>query len=263
MNSPAQIAKNYVEIGAAKAQLKVTKAFVLALMAGLFIAAAGTASTVAAVSIHIPSMNRLVSALIFPAGMSMVLIAGSELFTGNCLMIIPIMEKKLRISTAIKSLIVVYLGNFLGSILFTQMSAYGNVFSLFDAELAQTCVNTAVLKCTMSFSEAFIRGILCNIFVCIAVWMSMAATSVTGKIVGLYFPIMLFVLCGYEHCVANMGYIANGLFAMLHYGIEAPEVTWYSFFIHNLLPVTLGNMVGGMGVGLAYWYSYLYNKKDK
>ncbi len=263
MNSPAQIAKNYVEIGMKKLSLSPAKTFVLAVMAGFFISAAGIASTVAAVSISQASISRLISALIFPAGMSMVLIAGSELFTGNCLLIIPLLEKRARIGRVIRNMVIVYIGNLAGSLLFSVLLTYGGVFSLFDEALATACIDTATLKCTMPFSQALIKGILCNFFVCIAVWMSMGANSVTGKIVGLYFPIMLFVLSGYEHCVANMGYIANGLFAASYYGIEAASVTWGGFFINNLLPVTLGNIIGGVAIGLAYWFTYLWQGREK
>lgn len=263
MNSPAQIAKNYVEIGVGKVKLNIIKMFLLAVMAGIFISAAGIASSAADVSVEAASVAKLISALLFPAGLAMVLIAGSELFTGNCLLIIPLMEKRVSIGNVMKNLIVVYLGNLVGSLLFTLLLAYGGVFSLFDEKLAVMCVSTAVTKCGISFSQAVIRGILCNIFVCIAVWMSFAAATVPGKIMGMYFPIMLFVLCGFEHCVANMGYIANGLFAKMVYGIEAPSLTWSAFFIKNLLPVTLGNILGGMAVGLVYWFVYLHQGKEK
>lgn len=263
MNSPAQIAKNYVETGFGKVHLNAVKTFVLAVMAGIFISAAGIASSAAVVSVQAASVAKLISALIFPAGLAMVLVAGSELFTGNCLLVIPLMEKRVRFDGVIKNLVVVYLGNLAGSLLFTVLLAYGGVFSLFENGLAEACVSTAVLKCNMTFLQAFIKGLLCNIFVCIAVWMSFAAATVPGKILGLYFPIMMFVLCGFEHCVANMGYIPNGLFAKMLYGIDAPSLTWDAFFVKNLLPVTLGNIAGGVAVGLVYWFVYLHQKKEK
>lgn len=263
MNSPEQIAKNYVEIGVGKVRLNSAKAFILAIIAGIFISAAGIASSAAVVSVEAASVAKLISALLFPAGLAMVVVAGSELFTGNCLLIIPLMEKRVRIGGVVRNLVVVYLGNLAGSLMFTILLAYGGVFSLFDDGLAAACVSTAVLKCNIPFSQAFIKGILCNIFVCIAVWMSFAAATVPGKIAGLYFPIMLFVLGGFEHCVANMGYISNGLFAKMLYDIDAPSLTWSAFFIKNLLPVTLGNITGGVAVGLAYWFVYLHRKKER
>lgn len=263
MNSPEQIAKNYVEAGVGKVHQSAAKMFVLAVLAGIFISAAGIASSAAAVSVGEASVAKLVGALIFPAGLAMVLIAGSELFTGNCLLVIPLVEKRVRFRSVMKNLVVVYLGNFAGSLLFTVLLAYGGVYSLFGDGLAQACVSTAVTKCSMTFTQALIKGVLCNVFVCIAVWMSFAAVTVSGKIIALYFPIMIFVLCGFEHCVANMSYIPNGLFAKMLYGIEAPSLTWGAFFVKNLLPVTLGNIAGGAAVGLAYWFVYLHQKKDK
>ncbi len=262
MNSPAKIAENYVGIGVSKVKLKPSKAFVLAVLAGIFISAAGIGTTAADVSVSASSVAKLISALIFPAGLAMVIVAGSELFTGNCLLIIPLMEKKVSVGDVVKNLVIVYIGNLLGSLLFSFLLAYGGVFSLFNEDLAASCVSTAVTKVSMPFLQAFIKGILCNIFVCIAVWMTFAADTVPGKIMGLYFPIMLFVLSGFEHCVANMGYIANGLFAKELYGIEAAGLTWGTFFTKNLIPVSLGNIVGGMAVGLAYWYVYLHKDKN-
>lgn len=263
MNSPAQIAKNYVETGIGKVHLNIAKMFVLAVMAGIFISVAGIASSAAVVSIESASVAKMVSALLFPAGLAMVLLAGSELFTGNCLLIIPLMEKRVRFGGVIRNLVVVYLGNLFGSLLFAVLLAYGGIFALFDEGLAEACVSTAVIKCSMPFLQAFIKGILCNFFVCIAVWISFAATTVPGKIMGLFFPIMVFVLCGFEHCVANMSYIPNGLFAKMLYDIDAPSLTWGAFFARNLLPVTLGNIVGGLAVGLAYWFVYLHQNKEK
>ena len=260
MYSPGEVAKNYVEIGASKTKLKIGKMFVLAVLAGMFIGLAGVGASCAAVSIESASVGKFVGSCIFPAGLAMVLVAGSELFTGNCLIIIPVLEKKASIFGMARNLVVVYLGNLAGGLI-----VYSGTLSLFSGYFAVSAVNTAVSKCTMSFTSALLKGILCNFLVCIAVWMSFTAKDTSGKIIGLFFPIMLFVLCGFEHCVANMYYIPAGIMALSNPAyalskIDTAGLTWTAFFVRNLIPVTIGNLIGGFSVGTAYWYAYLRNK---
>lgn len=264
MHSPLEIAKNYIEIGINKVRMPIIKMFVLAIFAGCFIAIAGIGATTAAVSIESASLARLVSAMVFPAGLAMVLIAGSELFTGNNLIIIPVLEKKIRLYEMLINWVVVYLGNLVGTMLVAFLVVKGHTPDLFDGALANSIVNAANIRTTMVFSDAFIRGILCNFLVCIAVWMSFAAKKISGKIMALYFPIMIFVLCGFEHSIADMYYVSAGLFTKMEYGIEAEGLTWFNFFSKNLLPVTLGNLVGGcLIVGVGYWFAFLKPFKAK
>lgn len=264
MHSPLEIAKNYIEIGINKVRMPIVKMFVLAIFAGCFIAIAGIGATTAAVSVESASLARLVSAMIFPAGLAMVLIAGSELFTGNNLIIISVLEKKVKVYEMLINWIVVYLGNLAGTLLVAFLIVKGHTPDLFDGALANSIVNAANIRTTMDFSDALIRGILCNFLVCIAVWMSFAAKKISGKIIALYFPIMIFVLCGFEHSIADMYYVSAGLFTKMEYGIEAEGLTWFNFFFKNLLPVTLGNLVGGcLVVGVGYWYAFLKPFKAK
>ena len=132
---------------------------------------------------------------------------------------------------------------------------YGGTF---DA-IAETVVATAAAKCNLSFAAGFLRGILCNVLVCLGVWMAFGANTVTGKIVGLFFPVFAFVICGYEHCIANMFYIPAGLMAVGRAGIEAEGLSLLGF-LKNLLSVTPGNIVGGAGLGVFYWAIYLRKK---
>ena len=142
---------------------------------------------------------------------------------------------------------------------------YSHPFSLFGNGLAAGAVSTAAAKCSLSFGDAFLRGIFCNLLVCLAVWMAMAAKDAAGKVAALFFPIFLFVLCGFEHCIANMYYIPAGLLALGEpvYAAtigEAPAaLTWGNFLLVNLLPVTLGNLLGGMALAAGYWGAYLKN----
>lgn len=262
MNSPAEIANNYLSIGEGKAKIPLLKMFMLAVLAGMYIAIAGVGASIAAVTIENQSLARLVSGCIFPAGLAMVILAGSELFTGDCLMIISCLSKRITVWEMIRSWIIVYIGNLVGGVLVSAMVVYGHTFSLFNNGMAEYAVSVAAGKTVLPFSDALIRGIMCNILVCVAVWMGFAAKDVSGKILAIFLPIMVFVICGYEHSVANMYYIPSGLFAMKEYGIAAEGLNWGAFLIRNEIPVTLGNLIGGLFVGIMYWAIYLRKGKN-
>lgn len=258
MHSPLEIARNYVEIGVHKVKLSAFKMLVLGIFAGMFIGFAGIASTVGAVTVENPSLARIVSACLFPAGMAMVLVAGSELFTGNNLIIIALLEKKIKLHEMLKNWFFVFIGNFLGASLVAALVVYGHTPDLFSGRLAESMVKNAVGRVSLSFSDAFIRGVLCNILVCIAVWAAFAAKKVSGKLLMSFWPVMLFVLCGFEHSIADIYFCMAGIFTAGEYGIAAEGLSIGSFLLRNLLPVTLGNIVGGAGiVGVGYWAMYL------
>ena len=270
--SPADVAKNYIATGKAKVNTPVGKMILLGIMAGAFIAFGGVASTAVAVSVPFASVGKFLGACIFPGGLTMVLLAGSELFTGNCLLTIPLLEKEISFGGMLKNWVFVYIGNFIGGMLVAAGVVYSHEVSLFDNGMAVSVISTAAGKCSLSFGDAFIKGILCNFLVCIAVWISFAAKDVVSKIVGLFFPIMIFVLSGFEHSIANMYYICAGLFAKGNpvyaeaakaAGVNLDALTVNGFLIKNLVPVTLGNIVGGaLLVGCVYWFIYL-RKNDK
>ena len=258
MHSPLEIARNYVEIGIHKVRLSAFKMVILGIFAGMFIGFAGIASTTASATITNPSVAKLVGACVFPAGMAMVLVAGSELFTGNNLIIIALMERKIKVHEMLKNWVCVYIGNFIGAAFVAMLVVFGHTPDLFGGELAEKVVAAAMSRVTQTFPEAFIRGILCNILVCIAVWAAFAAKKVSGKLLMSFWPVMIFVLCGFEHCIADMYFGVAGIFAATEYGIEAVGLNWASFILRNLVPVTLGNIMGGAGiVGVGYWYIYL------
>ena len=250
MHSPLEIARNFVEIGIHKVKLSAWKMLILGFFAGMFIGFAGIASTTASATIASASVARLVSACVFPAGMAMVLVAGSELFTGNNLIIISVLQKKTTVAGMLKNWFFVFLGNFIGAGFVAVMVVYSHVPDLYNGLLAQKVVAAAMSRINQSFSEAFMRGVLCNILVCIAVWAAFAAKRVSGKLLMSFWPVMLFVLCGFEHSIADIYFgIA---------GIAAAGLNFGSFLLKNLLPVTLGNIVGGAGiVGIGYWLVYL------
>lgn len=270
VNSPKEITENYINIGKGKCALPFSKMFVLAILAGMFIGLAGLGATTAAVSITAASLAKFVGACIFPAGLIMVVLAGSELFTGNCLIVIPALEKEVTVGRMLRNWGIVYVGNFVGGMIVAAGAVFSHQLSLFSNGMAASVISTAVAKCSMPFSDALLKGIFCNFLVCIAVWLGMAAKDAAGKILGIFWPIMLFVLCGFEHSIANMYYIGAGLFAKTipayaeaaaSAGIDMTGLTWGNFLGANLLPVTIGNIIGGAAVGCAYWFVYKKNNK--
>lgn len=260
MHSPLEIARNYVDVGVHKTNLSAFKMVVFGIFAGLFIGFAGVASTTASCTITVPSLARLAGAIVFPAGMAMVLIAGSELFTGNTLIIIAALEKQVKVSRMLKNWFFVFLGNFIGASLVAVMVVYGGIPELFDGALAQSIVNAGASRTNLDILEAFIRGMMCNILVCIAIWMSFASKNVSGKLLTSFWPVMIFVLCGFEHSVADIYFGVAALLTSAEYGIATESLTWFSFLIRSLIPITLGNIVGGAGVvGFGYWLMFLHH----
>ncbi len=210
MYSPAEVARRYVETGKSKAALPVGRMLLLGMLAGAFIALAGGSATFA-----VSYGGRLAGAAVFPAGLAMVLLAGSELFTGNCLLVIPLLERQLTWGRMLRSWGVVYLANVLGA---GSVAALTVAAGTFDG-VYESVVATAAAKAGLPFLTALLRGVLCNFLVCIAVWMSLAAQSVPGKLAAMYLPIFTFVLCGFEHSVANMFYLPAGILAAGRYGV--------------------------------------------
>lgn len=246
MRAPKEIYEKYITVGVGKTKQGMLKVFVLAVLAGVFIALAGVASTFAN-----NIVNKLCGSVVFCGGLSMVLVAGSELFTGNSLLIMPLLDKKITLSALIKNWITVYIGNFIGSVAVAFFAVSSGVLSSFS----ESVINTAVVKTSLSFSEALVRGILCNFLVCIAVWMSFSSDKTADKITAIIFPITFFVLSGFEHSIANMYFIPVGLLMSVKTGLSG-SITVGGFLFKNLLPVTLGNLAGGILVGLAYRFIY-------
>lgn len=241
----AQAAADYCAAAEKRTAQSLPRMLLLGALAGAFIAFAGVAASIGGAL-----GGKLASATIFPIGLTMVLLTGSELFTGNCLFLMPLLRRNITAGHMLRNWVAVYLGNLLGSVavafLVVQCGALDGI--------AEAAVAAAVTKAALPFSVALLRGVLCNFLVCLAVWMAFCAQSAGGKVVSLFGPIFLFVLCGFEHSVANMYYIPAGIFLA-----ENGEVTWLSLW-QNLLPVTLGNMVGGCGLGGILYL--LYGRKN-
>lgn len=260
MLSPREFIKSYSKTGAAKAQDGSLRLFVLAVLAGFFISIAGAATNTAAFAQDSVSAVKLVCALLFPFGLLMVILSGSELFTGNCLMLISLLERTASVRGVLRNLAVVYLGNFAGAFLTAAACAYSGQLDLHGGMLAMHTIEVAVAKCGLSFGKALLLGVLCNVLVCAAVVFASMAGSIPGKAIGAYVPVCFFVLCGFEHSIANMYYVPAGLLAarLPQYDwilsiVDVSGLSWGAFLLKNLLPVTLGNVIGGAGVALLLW----------
>lgn len=250
---------------AAKATLPPGKAWVLAMLAGAFIALAGFGSTVVSCNLLASpatyGLGRLVCGLIFPIGLMMVVIGGGELFTGNCLMVEPLRRRQLSISQLCQSWIWVYLGNFAGSLLVSLMLWLGGSFWSGGGTVAEAIIKTAASKAQLGIIQAFFLGIFCNWLVCMGVWLAFRAEKTAHKAFLLFFPIWLFVASGYEHSIANMYYLSAGLMAGADSSSALPGSLAAGLTImgavKNLVTVTLGNIIGGsVFVGCAYALAY-------
>lgn len=262
--SPAETVRNYCKTGKMKAERETTPLFLLAVLAGFLIALGGAVCSVATCCIENASLARIISGLLFPFGLGMVMLTGAELFTGNCLISITALNGETSFSRMLRNWGIVYLGNFAGSLILAAGCAFYGQFDFAGGALARHTMKVAAAKCALPFSSAIVLGIFCNVLVCLAVLCSLSAQDAPGRVLGAYLPVACFVLCGFEHCVANMFFIPAGLFARmipayarLAAELDLSALTWGNFLLRNLLPVTIGNIAGGVGVGIAAWRCHL------
>lgn len=261
---PPEILNEVINVGIKKAKLGIIQLIILGIMAGAFIAFGGFAASMASHSIDNPGIAKFLSGAVFPVGLMMVIICGAELFTGNCLMIVAMLEKRINLAQILKNWIIVYASNFIGAFVIAILITGSGLLSTNSGKLGGYAIKIASYKGGLTFLQGLSSGILCNILVCIAVWGAYAAKDIVSKIAIIWFPIMAFVLSGFEHSIANMYYFSIGIMAKLnpnmvdisHVGEKIANVS-LGHMIRNLVPVTLGNIVGGViFVGVAYWVSY-------
>jgi formate/nitrite transporter len=250
---PSEIVEAACTISKAKTEASSLKLLVLGFLAGAYIAFGGTVAIATGKGITAPEwvgLSKLIFGGTFPVGLMLVIIAGSELFTGNTALVPPGCYKGVsKWSGLIKNWALVYIGNFVGSVFVAYMCAGGGLFA--KEPFLAAVRGIADGKVALTFAQAFWRGVGCNWLVCLAVWLAVAAEDIAGKILAIWFPIMAFVAIGFEHSVANMYFIPLGIF----YG--ATKANWANLFTVNLLPVTLGNIVGGaFFVATIYWWLY-------
>ena len=250
--APDKIAQVVDEIGVRKVNMPIFKTYTLAILAGAFIAFGAMFFTVVMTGEGGAfGLRRLVGGIVFSLGLVLVIIGGAELFTGNNLIVMAWADRRVSTLGLLRNWGDVYVGNLVGALGCAVLAAYAGLDSLGNGAVGETAIAIASAKVNLSFMEAFLRGLLCNVLVCLAVWVSLAAHDVSGKILAILFPISAFVVLGFEHSVANMYFIPM---AML---IDGGAAITVQDFVGNLVPVTLGNIVGG-GVFVAFVYWLIY-----
>lgn len=265
MLNPTQICDGSMEGAIPKSQSPAWRLLLLGVAAGVFIALGAAASSTAAHALQDAGMVRLITGLVFPVGLVMVVVLGAELFTGNALMVNAVLEKKITWARLLRNWAIVYVGNFVGAILVAAAFAFFGQLDIGSGSLAVYTTKIAVAKSSLDWGNAFVLGIFCNMLVCIAVYIGSGSKDMAGKILGLFLPIFVFVVAGFEHCVANMYYIPAGIFAnmnpdystlILQSGLNTEVLNFGTFALSNLIPVTLGNIVGGVAVGLLMYFGH-------
>lgn len=268
--TPPEIVTYTEEAGCKKAGMPFRRTMLLSFLAGVFIALAAVGSNIIAHNIHDVGLAKYLAGLIFPTGLILVVIAGAELFTGNNLISIACLSGRVQWTVYAKNLVMVWIGNLVGSVFIAFLIALSGQLDYSAGLLGAYTVKVAAIKTNLTFIQAFSSAIMCNLLVCLAVWMAYSAKDIAGKCLAIFFPIWLFIACGFEHSVANMYYLSAGLMAALNpsytdlaqtaYGVSPSALEHLNIsgmFLTNLIPVTLGNLVGGaLFVGAWYWYAY-------
>jgi formate transporter len=270
---PDEMAKRAEYLGVRKAEAPFLTTFTLAILAGAFIALGAIFATTVATGTSTMwpfGVSKLLTGLVFCLGLVLVIVGGAELFTGNNLIVMAWASGKVSTKGLLHNWAVVYVGNFIGSFGTAILVALSKQYTFGAGSIGVTALQIANGKVELGFLQAIMLGILCNILVCLAVWLTFSARSTVDKIMAILFPITAFVAAGFEHSVANMYFIPVGLLMKLldpsfvtQTGLELSNLTWENFFINNLLPVTIGNIIGGsLFVAAVYWSVFL-RKKDR
>lgn len=259
--SPKQVAERVEQVGVAKARLPMLSMIALGVLAGGFIGLGAlyfTLVTSDATLGFVP--GRLLGGLVFSLGLILVVVAGAELFTGNNLLVMAWTSNKISTRELLKNWSVIFLANFVGAAGLAILVVLSNHQAMNNGAVGVQAVKIAAAKTSLPFWEALFKGVLCNLLVCLAVWLAMAGRTVVDKILAIVFPISAFVAAGFEHSVANMYFITLGMLlrdnVALPDGVNTAQLTWTGF-AQNLLPVTLGNILGGaVLVALVYYVVY-------
>lgn len=276
-STPAEITFTTIQTGIKKVNTKYLNQFILGILAGAYIAFAAEGSNMAAFNLFANpgtyGLGKVLAGAVFGTGLMLVILAGGELFTGNTMIFAGVLDGKIKLSAMLKNWFFVFIGNFVGALLIAYMMVHSGLFNSGANVLGGVTIKIASYKVGLPFISAFYLGIMCNILVCLAVWMAYGAKDMIGKIFAIFFPIWLFITSGFEHSIANMFYIPAGILAKANPAWAAashiePDVlaklNWHTFIINNLVPVTLGNIVGGaIFVAGIYWFVYIKNDSKK
>ena len=262
--SPAEIVANYSSAGKKKAEGATTKLILMAILAGMIIGFGGAVSNTAVHAIDNVSLAKVISGLIFPFGLGIIMLMGMELFTGNVMLSITVLNKQTKLKNMFRNWLIVYFGNFAGAASIALGTAFFGQMNYSNGGLALYTMQLGIDKLSMPFQNAFISGILCNLLVCSAVLCFYAAKDTAGQIMGAYLAVAFFVIAGFEHCVANMYYGSSAIFASMKYadlalssGLDTSVLTWSNLLLKNLVPVTLGNITGGSIIALFMWRAHM------
>ena len=259
--SPKEIAERVENVGVTKAGLPLLSQVALGVLAGGFIGLGAMFFTLVVSDANLGfAAARVLGGVAFSLGLILVVMAGAELFTGNNLLVMATVAGRIPASRFLQNMVVIYFANLVGAVGLAGLVALSGHWQMGDSAVGKTALSIAAAKCALPFGEAFFKGVLCNVLVCLAVWLAMAGRTVTDKVLAIVFPIAAFVACGFEHSVANMYFIPLGVFlreqAVASGTANFDSLNWLGL-VRNLLPVTLGNLVGGAGmVGLVYWVIY-------
>lgn len=270
---PPDMAGKAETIGVAKANMPLPKMLALSVLAGAFIglgAMFSTTTTAGLAAGGVPyGLVRLVAGVTFSLGLMLVIVGGAELFTGNNLIVMAWADGKVSTQLVLKNWLVVYVGNFVGALATAVFMFLSTQYTFGSGAIGAQALSTAASKATLDPVAALVLGIMCNALVCLAVWLCFSARSTTDKLLFIVMPISAFVAAGLEHSIANMYFIPLGLFikdfapasfwsTIGKTAADYPALAWGNFFLNNLIPVTLGNIIGGaVMVGLVYWFIYL------
>ena len=263
--SPREIANRVDSIGVAKTRLPILSLFMLGVLAGAFIALGAMFFVIVKSDNTLGfAATQLVGGVAFSLGLILVIVAGAELFTGNNLLALAWAHGKISSIDVLSNWLVVCIANFIGASAMAVMIFFSGHLDMNSGAIAETYLKIAAAKCELTFWEAFLRGMLCNVLVCMAVWMALAGRSVIDKVVVIVFPITAFVAAGFEHSIANMYFIPMGMLlnTFSNIGITNAALSWSGFF-GNLIPVILGNLLGGsVLVALVYYVIYICPRKS-
>ncbi len=269
--SPPLIASRIDKVALVKAKLSFAQTFLLGILAGVYIAIGAQFATfvISDSTLHF-GLNSLIAGIVFSLGLMLVVVGGAELFTGNCLIIMGYISKRITTYEMLNNWVVSFAGNLVGSLTMVCWMSQTHQWEFFHNMVGAKALLIANTKVNLDFTTALARGVLCNSMVCLAVWLCFSGRSVADKILSIVFPIGGFVASGFEHCVANMYFIPMGVVLKKHPEVVAAaekmagktldlsQLTWRGFFVNNLFPVTLGNIVGGVIlVGIMFWFVYL------
>ena len=268
---PATMAVRAEESGVKRASTDPITLFALSILAGAFISfGAIFATTVSAGAVGMPyGVVRLLIGLVFSTGLIMVVVGGAELFTGSNIIVMAWASGKVTTRALLLNWVISFAGNFVGAIATAVLMFYTTQYTFGGGAVGLTALSTASAKTSLAFIPALTLGIMCNALVCLAVWMCFSARTSIDRVVTVIPPIAAFAAAGFEHCIANIYFIPIGLFikagapdafwkAIGKTPADFPELTWENFFVGNLIPVTIGNIIGGsIMVAAIYWFIYL------